>query len=172
VGAVSGFSGIAGSVVFLLDFLVFELDDFGVLSAADSVSVAFSVAVASDFSDFFVLLLFFWLAVLFGVVALSASGLDVMELFDLVGAGDLVVGAAGDIVDEGAGFTVALVAGVMVAAGVIVAATLAAGVALALVEAALFVVVAPVVVVPVVPVVVVPVVPVVVTPALKLGVTP
>jgi hypothetical protein len=49
VGAASGFSGISGSVAFLLDFLVFEVvGSVVVLSEADSLVGPFSAA-ASDF---------------------------------------------------------------------------------------------------------------------------
>lgn len=149
--------------------MVLELGDSLVLSAADSLLGDFSVF-ASDLFELllvdsallFSALLFFSLEVLLfddGLVALSAAGLLVAELF-------LEGEFAGD--EEGEAFA----AGVMVApteavaAGVIVAlvagVTVAAGVAAAFVEAGVLVVVVPVVVVPLVEV----------TPTLKLGVTP
>lgn len=162
-------------MVFLLDFLVFELgDSLVVLSVADSLLGDFSVF-ASDFSDFFELLfsalLFFSLELLLldGLDALSAAGLLAVEDFvDFAGEGEV---AAGESEAIGLAFAVALVVGVVVAAGagVIVAPTLAvaAGVALALVEAAVLVVV-PVVV----PVVVVPVVVEALTPKVVGTLTP
>ena len=80
-------------VVFLLDFLVFELGDSLVLSVlVDSLAGEASAFVFEDFFELLLvesaLLCFSLVLVLFGLVALSAAGLFVV--FDDFGEGEAV----------------------------------------------------------------------------------